>query len=134
MRAEENDEPRIGAPLPGADRAVIDEAKLRLYALNTDHPSGRHKAAVFDRALGIRAEHWEYLRDCLLSELPTAPVSGRRDSPAPSGVTTWEVLLPVKGIGRHSGRTLQVLTAWSMIGKSPVLVSLRVAAQRRQQG
>ncbi|MGC8780720.1 MAG: DUF6883 domain-containing protein [Anaerolineae bacterium] len=37
-----------------AGRIVSDPRKLVAYALNADAPRGRHKALVFDRALGIK--------------------------------------------------------------------------------
>lgn len=40
------------ALLPNADRAVIDPARFVSYALNPNHPRGRHKARVFRAALG----------------------------------------------------------------------------------
>ena len=39
---------------PRARDAVIPTDKLIAYALNSDHPRGRHKARVFRSALGIR--------------------------------------------------------------------------------
>ena len=41
--------------LLNAAEARIDRRKLEAYALNPDHPSGRHKAAVFERVLGYHA-------------------------------------------------------------------------------
>jgi len=38
--------------LPRATEAVIPADKLVDYALNTEHPRGRHKARVFRSALG----------------------------------------------------------------------------------
>jgi hypothetical protein len=46
--------------LPNADRALIDPRKLRDYALNPEHVSGRHKAAYFAQ-MGYSAEHWQRL-------------------------------------------------------------------------
>jgi hypothetical protein len=43
--------------LPAADRAVVDERKVREYLLSHSHPIGRFKAAFFARA-GFRAENW----------------------------------------------------------------------------
>jgi hypothetical protein len=40
--------------LPGAECARIPTDKLVRYALDPDHPRGRHKARVFAWALGIR--------------------------------------------------------------------------------
>ena len=51
--------------LPNAARAAIDIEKLRDYALNPEHPRGRHKARVFAAALGLTAVDSEELRDAL---------------------------------------------------------------------
>ena len=39
--------------IPGAAQAVIDTRKLAEYALSLEHPRGRHKARVFQSALGV---------------------------------------------------------------------------------
>lgn len=52
--------------LPNADRAVVEEAKLRDYCLSEEHPRGRHKARVFFSALGITANHTGLLQNALL--------------------------------------------------------------------
>jgi hypothetical protein len=57
--------------LPNADRAVVEIAKLRDYCLNPDHVRGRHKARVFEAALGLTAEHAEELRQALLEAART---------------------------------------------------------------
>src|SRR5262249_50622043 len=75
--------------LPGAERATIPTDKLVRYALNPDHPLGRHKARVFASALGIRRQDWRYLHDQILSALPEAPVRSTRITPF--GVT-YEVI------------------------------------------
>jgi hypothetical protein len=51
--------------LPGADRAVIDDATFVEYCLNPYNPVGRHKARVFLTALGISASNYAILRDAL---------------------------------------------------------------------
>ena len=38
-------------------RITIDPRKLTEYALNPDNPVGRHKAYVFERALGFTKSH-----------------------------------------------------------------------------
>ena len=50
--------------LPNADRAMVDEAKIREYLLSTKHPVGRFKAAFF-RALGYTPENWRDLQVAL---------------------------------------------------------------------
>jgi hypothetical protein len=45
-----------GVKLPNGDHAIVDDAKLRGYALNPEHPRGRHHARLFASLLGIDAE------------------------------------------------------------------------------
>lgn len=52
--------------LPNGDRAVVDIAKLRGYCLSKTHPYGRHKARVFEAALGLTSLDAEDLRGVLL--------------------------------------------------------------------
>ena len=46
--------------LPGAERAVIDSAKIRDYLLSPTHPVGRFKALFFV-GLGYARDDWERL-------------------------------------------------------------------------
>ena len=55
--------------MPNAERAVVELRKLREYCLAVEHPRGRHKARVFESALGYTAENAEELRDVLLAEV-----------------------------------------------------------------
>jgi len=52
--------------VPNATQAHVDREKLRGYCLSRDHPRGRHKARVFESALGLTAEDVDFLRDALL--------------------------------------------------------------------
>ena len=52
--------------LPHAENADVDIRKLTNYCLNPDHPVGKHKARVFESALGLTAEDATILRDALL--------------------------------------------------------------------
>jgi len=52
--------------VPNADRAFVDRDKLRDYCLSREHQRGRHKARVFESALGLSADDVEQLRDALL--------------------------------------------------------------------
>jgi hypothetical protein len=66
--------------LPGAERAVVDMAKVRGYCLNPNHPRGRHKARVFAAALGLTAAHADLLREALLTAaLHHTATLGERD-------------------------------------------------------
>jgi hypothetical protein len=71
--------------LPNYDKASIDRDKLYEYALNPDHPSGRHKARVFSSALGIERWHADVLVEILRASLSRAlaqqgPKTGYGDS------------------------------------------------------
>mgnify|MGYP000586050513 CR=1 FL=1 len=56
-------------PLPNAEQAVVEIQKLREYCLNPDHPRGKHKARVFESALGLTREDAEQLRSALLTAI-----------------------------------------------------------------
>jgi hypothetical protein len=47
--------------IPGADNAVIDEAKIRDYLLSPEHTVGSAKAKFFGR-LGFEQQDWPVLR------------------------------------------------------------------------
>jgi uncharacterized protein DUF6883 len=61
--------------LPGAEDAVIPPSKLRDYALNPDHATGRHKARVFASELGLGREDWQYLAAQVAARVRTTPVT-----------------------------------------------------------
>ena len=42
--------------LPGYESAYIPIPKIRDYSLNSDHEEGKHKAIVFQSALGLNQE------------------------------------------------------------------------------
>jgi hypothetical protein len=52
--------------LPGAEAAIVDVRKIRDYCLCKEHPRGKHKAQVFEVALGMTAGHSAELRTSLL--------------------------------------------------------------------
>jgi hypothetical protein len=132
-RADEDlEQPRIGQPLPQADNACIDPEKLISYALDPDSSVGQDKARVFRRALDIERDDWEYLRDCILDQLPDHPVTDVRVPVTERGTHTWEVLVPIQGLGMQSERRLLVITAWKMVNGRPELATIRVAPKNRQ--
>ncbi len=137
--SEEGDEhvdeqqPRVGEPLPQASAAYIEPEKLVDYALDPQHPVGRHKAAVFRQALDIERDDWKHLRDRILDALPDHLVTGVREPDDEHGAYTWEVLVPIQGLGTRAERRLLVITAWEMVDGRPQLVTVRVAPRNRQQ-
>ncbi|MGM0449751.1 MAG: DUF6883 domain-containing protein [Pseudomonadota bacterium] len=61
--------------LPNADKAVVDLQKLKGYCLNPEHPRGKHKARVFQSALGLSAADAEFLREQLLHAAMESPAT-----------------------------------------------------------
>lgn len=51
--------------LPNAEKAEIRLEKLRDYSLDRDHPTGKHKARVFESAMGLTDKDAERLRDLI---------------------------------------------------------------------
>ena len=67
--------------IPNAERAVVDIRKLRDYCLSPTHAEGKHKARLFEAALGMVAEDAEALRQVLLAVVKTHDAQvGRRDA------------------------------------------------------
>jgi len=55
--------------LPNSEQAIIAPQKLVGYCLNPQHPEGRHKALVFQSALGIGIDEASELRAALLDAI-----------------------------------------------------------------
>ena len=53
-------------PIPDAERAVVDDAKVRDYLLNLGHADGGSKAIWF-HSLGYTRDDWHYLAVDLLA-------------------------------------------------------------------
>ena len=62
--------------LKNADRAIISEAKLRLYLLRADHPENKGKARLF-AALGYTQANWQQLEaDLRVQHLTKDAIAG----------------------------------------------------------
>jgi len=83
--------------LPNLERATIGVEKLRDYALNMEHPGGRHKAAVFKEVLGIERRHAEVLGEILRSTLPAAPALPGRNDEHGARWTTYHQIIGLSG-------------------------------------
>ena len=55
--------------LPNPNRAIVERKKLTDYCLNPNHPDGRHKARVFESALGLNLNNVEILETALLESV-----------------------------------------------------------------
>ncbi|HEY1337696.1 MAG TPA: hypothetical protein VGF59_09315 [Bryobacteraceae bacterium] len=53
--------------LPNAERAIVDLAKLTDYCLNSQYEFGKHKARVFESALGLTRADAAFLCKQLLA-------------------------------------------------------------------
>ena len=94
--------------LPGAERAVVDPAKVRDYLLSFEHPVGRSKARFF-AALGFSRAAWPELRSALLG-------LGREGNAEPGPASPFGQKYVVRGtIQGPTGRTATIVTAWIVL-------------------
>ncbi len=94
--------------LPGAERAIVDPAKVRDYLLSPEHPVGRSKARFF-AALGFSREAWTELRQALLALARTGEAAPGPESP-------FGQKYVVRGIIRGpTGREAVIATAWIVL-------------------
>lgn len=91
--------------LPNADRAIVDVVKLRDYCLNLLHPVGRHKARVFQAALGIGREDADPLRMILLAV-------ARDEDALPAEADEYGQRYVIDFRLNHMGRTALIRSAW----------------------
>lgn len=91
--------------LPNAEFALVPMEKLTGYALNPDHPVGKHKAAVFETILGITTADANYLRDKIMEAVLTHDAKPtRQDEFGQRYQIEFEV--------ERNGRSATILTAW----------------------
>ena len=94
--------------LPGAERAVVDPAKVCDYLLSPEHPVGRSKARFF-ATLGFTRDGWPALRDALLAHARTGEAALGAASP-------FGQKYVVRGIIRGpGGREATVETVWIVL-------------------
>lgn len=91
--------------IPFAEQAYADDSKFLDYCLNTEHPYGKHKARVFNSALGITAANWKLLRDTVLTAvlLNSASYAGRNGY-GETYVVDFDMT--------HKSKTATVRTSW----------------------
>jgi hypothetical protein len=91
--------------LPHAERAVVDIAKLRDYSLNPAHDVGKHKARVFQAALGLTISDADWLRERLLT-------AARTSEAAPGATSRFGETYVIDAEISHAGQLAIVRTAW----------------------
>jgi hypothetical protein len=99
--------------LPGGERAVVDEAKLREYLLSHEHPVGRFKTVFFE-ALGYVQANWPRLQIDLLELCRTGEALAGQAS---RFGRKYEVRGTLKG---PSGRFATVVTVWMVLAGEDV--------------
>ena len=99
--------------LPGAERSVIEGAKVRDYLLSTSHPVGRFKTAFFT-GLGYTRANWQRLE----ADLRDLALSGDAQPGQPS---PYGQKYEIRGILRGpSGKSAEVLTVWIILTSGDV--------------
>lgn len=112
------------------NRINVPKEKLTEYSLNLEHEgSGRSKAELFKKLLGITKDDWRYLAAQLENGLPNGELCKVRKTQY--GIQYY-IDIPIKGL---NGKSKTVRTAW--ITKNNVDVSLTTAYildKKKQQG
>ena len=106
--------------LPNAERAVIDERKVREYLLSRTHPIGRFKASFFARA-GFTSGDWQHLILQLhLLATHGEAVLGERTQYGQKYLISGTLVAP-------GGATVEVTTVWIVLTGSdaPRLVTVQ---------
>ena len=99
-------------PIPDADRAVVDDAKVRDYLLNLAHPDGGSKAIWF-HSLGYHSDEWQNLAADLLAIARNCPTFDTE-------TTRFGVKYKALGtVGRYEHRPGIVLTVWTVEDDDP---------------
>jgi hypothetical protein len=99
--------------IPNAHLAVVDIRKLRAYCLDPTHPEGKHKAHLFQAALGMNADNAEALCTILLEAIQTQEaVLGRRDEYGQRYTLDFQL--------EWNGRTAVVRSGWIIEHSSAV--------------
>lgn len=95
----------MSSSIPSPARARIDPRKLRDYALNPAHESGRFKAAFFAQ-MGYAAADWRRLERDIRQQHLTQPAEPGQ--PSPFG-QKYIITAPLVG---PTGEARQVTTVW----------------------
>ena len=117
-------------PLPNLEQAVIQVEKLRDYALNTEHPEGRHKAKVFKETLGIESRHANVLAELLRSTLPSAPAQSGKGDQYGGHWTTYHWII---GLNARSAIVTVVWLFKKEQGQAPQLISCYIETKKQQR-
>lgn len=94
--------------LPGGERAVVDEPKVRDYLLSPEHPVGRSKARFFNH-FGFSRDRWPELQQQLLQ-------LARIGEAEPGSINEFGQKYVVRGmIETPTGRVVTIQSAWIIL-------------------
>jgi hypothetical protein len=94
--------------LPNAERAIVEDEKIRDYLLSLEHPVGRSKARFFI-SLGFARHRWQELQQALLD---LAQNEEAELGPATKFGQKYVVRGMIQG---PTGRTAMVRSAWIIL-------------------
>lgn len=97
--------------LPNGDQVEISMQKLISYCLDPEPPAGKHKARVFESALGIRAENANFLRELI----QTAAVEGEI---VQQETTAFGQVFKIDWIIQNTN-AIELRTIWEITTKNP---------------
>lgn len=94
--------------IPNAITASTVQDKIQKYALNSNHPVGKHKAIVLNSVLGFNYQNWEELSNQIFDKLQTSGYTKRT-------VTEYGIkyLVPMR-INGKKGNSMVVNTVWQI--------------------
>jgi len=112
--------------LLNADNAVIHMDKFINYALNTEHPIGKHKAYVFRDVLGYTISTAESLVIKIRDGIYKFPATFKGSD---NFGDKYEIIMEIEGV---NGRTSLVVTCWIIDSGSdiPRLTSVYIPKKR----
>lgn len=116
--------------LPHYGSAIVPIEKLRDYALDPAHPSGKNKAVVLEAALGFRQAHADVLARLIKATLSRAPaIRGVKDQYGEKWTTYHELI----GV---NGKAAVATVAWIYRTErpaEPVLISCYIEGQGKRK-
>lgn len=103
--------------MPNGDRAVVADAKLLDYCLSPTHLRGRHKAKLFEAALGITQKDFFVFKAALLEAARTGEAIKTKQN-------TFGDFYEIRFLYRGPTKTADVLSVWLIADdKIPRLVT-----------
>jgi hypothetical protein len=94
--------------LPNPESAYIDDRKLLGYSLNYEHVEGKHKARVFESALGINQSNYTVLKEAIFEAVVSNFAIFEREN---SFGELYRLDFPMT----YGGKTAIVRTGWVIL-------------------